>query len=120
METNIPALVRRSDGWHVAAAENNARVIRGSIITFADWQEAPPPNAQDTSAPGSAVDPSTPTALLFPRTIRVARPQQDYQLSVVITKLALNAQIPPDRFNLMQPAGTELVNLAAGRQEPQP
>jgi hypothetical protein len=37
METNIPALVRRSDGWHVAAAENNARVIRGSIITFADW-----------------------------------------------------------------------------------
>jgi hypothetical protein len=37
METNIPALVRRSDGWHVAAAENNARIIRGSIITFADW-----------------------------------------------------------------------------------
>jgi hypothetical protein len=37
METNIPALVEKSDGWHLAAAENSARVIRGSIITFADW-----------------------------------------------------------------------------------
>jgi hypothetical protein len=33
----LPTLVRKTDGWHLAAAENNARVIRGSIITFADW-----------------------------------------------------------------------------------
>jgi hypothetical protein len=33
----LPTLVRKSDGWHLAAAENNARVIRGSIISFADW-----------------------------------------------------------------------------------
>jgi hypothetical protein len=41
-------------------------------------------------------------------------------LSVVITKLALNTDIPADRFSLMQPVGTELVNLGAGQQEPQP
>jgi hypothetical protein len=58
--------------------------------------------------------------LTLARTFRIARPQQDYQLSVVITKLALNTDIPADRFSLMQPVGTELVNLGAGQQEPQP
>jgi type II secretory pathway pseudopilin PulG len=33
----LPTLVRRSDGWSIAAVENNARVIRGSILTFSDW-----------------------------------------------------------------------------------
>jgi len=90
-----------------------------SDIGYADWQEVPPPNVQANGAPegrdNSAVGPLT-----FPRTFRIARPQQDYQLSVVITKLALNTDIPADRFSLMQPAGTELVNLGAGQQEPQP
>jgi len=39
---------------------------------------------------------------------------------VIITRLVLNSDIPADRFNLMQPAGTELVNLGAGQEEPQP
>jgi len=90
-----------------------------SDIGYADWQEVPPPNVQANGAPegrdNSAVGPLT-----FPRTFRIARPQQDYQLSVVITKLALNTDIPADRFSLMQPVGTELVNLGAGQQEPQP
>jgi len=90
-----------------------------SDITFTDWREVPPPNPLDGTAPGPGVDPSA-AALVFPRTIRVARPQQDYQLSVVITKLSLNAEIAADRFSLMQPAGTELVNVAAGQQESQP
>jgi outer membrane lipoprotein-sorting protein len=90
-----------------------------SDIGYADWQEVPPPNVQTNGAPegrdNSAVGPLT-----FPRTFRIARPQQDYQLSVVITKLALNTDIPADRFSLMQPVGAELVNLGAGEQEPQP
>jgi outer membrane lipoprotein-sorting protein len=90
-----------------------------SDISFADWREVPPPNAQDTAAPGPGADRPA-AALVFPRTIRVARPQQDYQLSVVIGKLALNTQISADRFSLTQPAGTELVNVAAGQQESQP
>ena len=90
-----------------------------SDIGYADWQEVPPPNVQANGAPegrdNSAVGPLT-----LPRTFRISRPQQDYQLSVVITKLALNTDIPADRFSLMQPVGTELVNLGAGQQEPQP
>jgi outer membrane lipoprotein-sorting protein len=89
-----------------------------SDIGYADWQEVPSQSVQANGAPeardNSAVGPLT------PRTFRIARPQQDYQLSVVITKLALNMDIPADRFSLMQPAGTELVNLGAGQQEPQP
>jgi hypothetical protein len=34
---NLPILATNNDGWSLAAAENDARVIRGSIITFADW-----------------------------------------------------------------------------------
>lgn len=90
-----------------------------SDISFADWREVPPPNAQDATAPGPGADRPA-AALEFPRTIRVARPQQDYQLSLVIGKLALNAPISADRFSLTQPAGTELVNVAAGQQESQP
>jgi outer membrane lipoprotein-sorting protein len=91
-----------------------------SDISYADWQDVSLSNSQDNGAPATASDKLAATPLIFPRTFRIARPQQDYQLSVVITKLALNTDIPPDRFSLMQPAGTELVNLGAGQQEPQP
>jgi outer membrane lipoprotein-sorting protein len=90
-----------------------------SDIGYADWQEVPPPSVQTNGAPEGR-DNSVVGPLTLPRTFRIARPQQDYQLSVVITKLALNTDIPADRFSLMQPVGTELVNLGAGQQEPQP
>jgi hypothetical protein len=77
------------------------------------------PSVQANGAP-EARDNSALGPLTLARTFRIARPQQDYQLSVVITKLALNTDIPADRFSLMQPVGTELVNLGAGQQEPQP
>ncbi|PYU29387.1 MAG: hypothetical protein DMG31_17675 [Acidobacteria bacterium] len=91
-----------------------------SDVSYADWQDVPPPNPQENGAPAAPSGNPAATPLVFPRTFRIARPQQDYQLSVVITKLALNTGIPADRFSLMQPAGTELVNLGAGQQEPQP
>lgn len=84
-----------------------------SDISYADWQNVPSTNLEANGAPVAKNN-------VFPRTFRIARPQQDYQLSVVIAKLALNTDIPPDRFSLTQPAGTELVNLGAGQQEPQP
>ena len=90
-----------------------------SDIGYADWQDVPAANAQANGALGAKAN-STAEPLIFPRTFRIARPQQDYQLSVVITKLALNTDIPVDRFSLTQPAGTELVNLGAGQQAPQP
>lgn len=91
-----------------------------SDISYADWQSLAPPNPQETGTPATADDKSGAGPAIFARTFRIARPQQDYQLSVTITKLALNTDIPPDRFSLTQPAGTELVNLGAGQQEPQP
>jgi hypothetical protein len=90
-----------------------------SDIGYADWQDVPPPNVPANGAP-LAKDNSGVSPLTFPRAVRIARPQQDYQLSVVITKLALNTDVPADRFSLTQPAGTELVNLGAGQQEAQP
>jgi hypothetical protein len=90
-----------------------------SDIGYADWQDVPPPNVPANGAP-VAKDNSGVSPLTFPRAVHIARPQQDYQLSVVITKLALNTDVPADRFSLTQPAGTELVNLGAGQQEAQP
>jgi len=89
-----------------------------SDIGYDDWQDVPPP-APDSGA-AAAGDKSSATAVVFPRALRISRPQQDYRLSLNITKLAVNSDIPADRFSLTQPAGAELVNLGAGQQEPQP
>jgi len=88
-----------------------------SDIRYADWQ----PIDSDAASSGGVSSPeASPVRTLFPREIRITRPQQDYQLTVAITKLALNAEITADRFTLEQPSGTELVNLAANDREPQP
>ena len=96
-----------------------------SDISYADWQDVAPANAPantENAAPpntsGEGLRASPP--LTFPRTIRVTRPQQDYQLVLTITKIAVNAEIPADGFKLPQPAGTELVNVGTAQQEPQP
>jgi outer membrane lipoprotein-sorting protein len=90
-----------------------------SDVGYDDWQDVPPSNIQANGVP-VAKDNSAVGPIVFPRTFRIARPQQDYQLSVVIGRLALNTDISADRFSLMQPAGTELVDLGAGQQELQP
>lgn len=91
-----------------------------SDISYADWQDVPPSNSQGLSTQAAGQDKSAAGPALFARNFRILRPQQDYQLSLTITKLTLNVDIPADRFSLTQPAGTELVNLGAGQQEPQP
>lgn len=91
-----------------------------SDITYADWQDVAPANNENSSAAESVREAPRTSPLTFPRTIRVTRPQQDYRLVLTITKVALNAEIPADGFKLPQPAGTELVNVGTGQQEPQP
>jgi outer membrane lipoprotein-sorting protein len=54
----------------------------------------------------------------FPMEIRIERPHDDYQLELAITKLMLNQEIPPDRFALEQPEGTELVNVGEEDNKP--
>lgn len=92
-----------------------------SDVTYADWQAVTPANSENPAAAGPADEKlRTSPPLMFPRTIGVTRPQQDYRLILTITKIAVNVEIPADGFKLPQPAGTELVNVGTTQQEPQP
>jgi outer membrane lipoprotein-sorting protein len=56
----------------------------------------------------------------YPRQILLDRPQNDYQLHLAITKLTVNESITPDRFELAQPAGSEIVRVGEGTEEQSP
>jgi outer membrane lipoprotein-sorting protein len=71
-----------------------------SDITYSDWQPVP----------GSGGAPAADQAS-FARDILLWRPQDDYKLEVKILKLTLNEPISPDRFELAQPAGTDLIHV---------
>jgi outer membrane lipoprotein-sorting protein len=73
-----------------------------SDIEYSDWQPVP------TAAAG--VVPATEQAS-FARDIHIWRPQDDYKLEIKILKLSLNEPISPDRFELPQPSGTDLVRV---------
>jgi outer membrane lipoprotein-sorting protein len=49
----------------------------------------------------------------YPRAISIARPADDYELQITVKKVTLNEPITPDRFQLAQPPGTELEDLAS-------
>jgi outer membrane lipoprotein-sorting protein len=85
-----------------------------SDITYGDWQpvtasagagEASQKPAV-TTTPGSSSD-----QVLFSRDIHIWRPQDDYKLEIKIQKLSMNELITPDKFELAQPAGTDLVRV---------
>ncbi len=82
-------------------------------IVYSDWQPV-------HSAPGA---PATEQAS-FARDIHIWRPQDDYRLEIKILKLTLNEPISPDRFELAQPAGTDLVRVGdepnGAQQDSQP
>jgi outer membrane lipoprotein-sorting protein len=80
-----------------------------SDITYSDWQSA--------AATGEAAMPPSSMPGLFPRQIHIRRPQQDYQLTITITRLTLNGDIPDERFVLEQPTGSELVRLDAAAED---
>ena len=91
-----------------------------SDITYGDWKEVAPADTQEPTAQSAKAINTTRSPLVFPRTIHINRPRQDYQLVLTIAKLSINGEMPADRFTLAQPAGTELVNVGAGQQAPQP
>jgi len=76
-----------------------------SDITYGDWEPVPPP------APTSAGAPAAKQAT-FARDIHIWRPQDDYKLEIKILKLTLNEPISPDKFELAQPEGTDLVRVS--------
>lgn len=83
-----------------------------SDVHYSDWEpvvSASEPNVDKTSTVDS-----------FPRSIAIERPHDDYKLEMQVTKLALNEDIPADRFQLDQPPGSELVRVGedAGERRP--
>ena len=88
-----------------------------SDIAYDNWQppdSAPTPASPAATTQGAAVDP-----VVFPRQISIRRPQQDYQLTISIQKLTLNADTPPERFQLNQPPGSQLVRVDQDQQPDQ-
>jgi outer membrane lipoprotein-sorting protein len=49
--------------------------------------------------------------LKFPWQIEIARPQEEYDITLNIVKLELNQPLPDDKFTLEQPPGAEVVHL---------
>ena len=47
----------------------------------------------------------------FPGLIDIKRPQEEYDIRLIMVKLTLNQPITEDQFALQQPVGSELVNL---------
>jgi len=84
-----------------------------SDVRVADWQ--PPDNAGQT-APAAASN----GAALFPRSIRIERPHDDYKLDLQVTKVTVNEDIPAERFKLEQPAGMEFVPVGEPTENKQP
>ncbi len=69
-------------------------------IEYSDWETVPAAEGAPATEPAS-----------FARDIHIWRPQDDYKLEIKILKLTVNEPISPDRFELAQPAGTELVRV---------
>jgi outer membrane lipoprotein-sorting protein len=79
----------------------DAKGLLLSDIHLSDWQPAAPPASEGSAAGG----------ISYPRQISLHRPHDDYQLGIAVKKLSLNEPISADRFRLLQPAGTELVEV---------
>ncbi|HEY2646946.1 MAG TPA: hypothetical protein VGI34_08215 [Candidatus Acidoferrales bacterium] len=83
-----------------------------SDIQYKDWQPVPALPATE----GAAARPAT----TYARDIHIWRPQDDYKLEVRIAKLTLNEPIAADRFELAQPAGTDLLHVGDETPEAKP
>jgi outer membrane lipoprotein-sorting protein len=85
-----------------------------SDVHLSDWQPL-----ENTASQSAATMPAN-AASSFPRAIRIDRPHDDYKLNLQVTKIVLNEDLPADRFNLEQPAGSELVHVGDTMGSKQP
>ncbi len=76
-----------------------------SDVRYSDWQPV------SDSPAGSAAPANNPPS--FPRTLRIDRPHDDYRLDLQVAKIDLNVDLGADRFQLAQPANSELVRVAS-------
>jgi len=84
-----------------------------SDVRVADWQPS------DNAGQAATAAASNGTAL-FPRSMRIERPHDDYKLDLQVTKITVNEEIPAERFKLEQPAGMELVPVGETTENKQP
>jgi len=83
-----------------------------SDVRYSDWEPVTSDQEHSSATPSGITS--------FPRVIRIDRPHDDYRLDLQMTKLQLNEAIPPDRFKLDQPAGSELVRVGEDATEKRP
>ena len=76
-----------------------------SDVRYSDWQPL------SDAAPGATAAANIPH--IFPRTLRIDRPHDDYRLDLQVTKIELNLDLGADRFQLTQPGGSELVHVTS-------
>jgi outer membrane lipoprotein-sorting protein len=79
---------------------------------FSNWQ----PLAAQTDPARSAANPSQ----AFPRTLRIDRPHDDYRLDLQVLKIDLNVDLAAERFQLSQPANSELIRVTSASDSKQP
>ena len=86
-----------------------------SDIQYSDWQPVlPSTTPSTTTAPGATAATGAAPATArtsYARDIHIWRPQDDYKLEIRILKLTLNEPISADKFELVQPEGTDLVHV---------
>jgi hypothetical protein len=83
---------------HVARVESfGSGGVVGSDMRYSDWQQS-----GDRS---------------YPRQIDIARPGEDYQLAIHITKLTVNAPLAADAFTLKQLPGEDMVRVGEDGSE---
>lgn len=98
----------RADLQVARIEEFGPKGILVSDIRYANWE--PVASSQGAAATTQSAAPSSGIPS-FPREIHIDRVHDDYQLELQVTKLALNEDLPADRFKLDQPQGSELVRV---------
>jgi outer membrane lipoprotein-sorting protein len=100
-----------------------------SDVSFSEWEPLDGSPTAQTSAPAaSAASPTStapgpapaPSITSFPRAILIDRPHDDYKLEMQVAKVAVNEEIPADRFRLEQPAGSELIHVGETASDAKP
>jgi hypothetical protein len=86
------------------------RGFLNSDAHLSNWQPVDAPATDAASAP----------AQQFPRSILLERPHDDYRLDLQISKIAVNVDIPAERFTLEQPAGADVIHVGESSEENQP
>jgi hypothetical protein len=79
-----------------------------SDVRYFDWQQLTDP-AAGANAPQA-----------FPRALRIDRPHDDYRLDLQVTRIDINMDLGADRFQLAQPANSELVRVSSDTNSKEP